>query len=235
MLSQAKVRVIQKALKALSIYTGPIDGLEGPMTRAAIRGFQRINGLKDDGIVGPITWAKMFPDDIIPDREEYVPSDAVSNIWPKQSQEEMVNFFGEMGKNQTSLELPFKMKIAWNLNQYIDSFKIHEKVHDSAKRVLTRVLDHYGPDQINALRLNVFGGCLNVRLMRGSKTKWSIHSWGCAIDFDPANNQLKWGKDKATLAKPDCEMFWKLWEEEGWLSLGRARNYDWMHVQAAVL
>ena len=25
------------------------------------------------------------------------------------------------------------------------------------------------------------------------------------------------------------------WEEEGWISLGRARDFDWMHVQAARL
>ena len=37
------------------------------------------------------------------------------------------------------------------------------------------------------------------------------------------------------LAQPDGETFWKLWEDEGWVSLGRARNYDWMHVQAARL
>lgn len=28
---------------------------------------------------------------------------------------------------------------------------------------------------------------------------------------------------------------WKCWEEEGWVSLGRQRNYDRMHVQAAKL
>jgi hypothetical protein len=27
---------------------------------------------------------------------------------------------------------------------------------------------------------------------------------------------LKWGRDKARLAKADCEAFWRAWEAEGW-------------------
>ena len=36
-------------------------------------------------------------------------------------------------------------------------------------------------------------------------------------------------------ARPEYNMWWKLWEEEGWVSLERQRNFDWMHVQAARL
>lgn len=50
---------IQKALKAAGIYTGPIDGIIGPKTKAAIESFQRSKGLKVDGKVGPKTWAEM--------------------------------------------------------------------------------------------------------------------------------------------------------------------------------
>jgi hypothetical protein len=67
--------------------------------------------------------------------------------------------------------------------------------------------------------------------MRGGSS-WSVHSFGAAIDFLPDENQLKWGKDKASLARPEYEAFWEIWENEGWMSLGRRKNYDWMHVQA---
>jgi hypothetical protein len=80
----------------------------------------------------------------------------------------------------------------------------------------------------------MFGGCLNVRKMRGGSA-WSIHSWGAAIDLDPDNNQLKWASPKATFSKKEYEPFWKIVEAEGWTSLGRRRNYDWMHFQAAYL
>jgi hypothetical protein len=55
------------------------------------------------------------------------------------------------------------------------------------------------------------------------------------VDWDPANNKLKWGKDKATLAGPEYDFWWQCWEEEGAVSLGREQNRDWMHVQFARL
>ncbi len=33
-------------------------------------------------------------------------------------------------------------------------------------------------------------------------------------------------------AKAEYDAWWELWEKEGWINLGRTRNYDWMHVQA---
>lgn len=52
---------IQQALKAAGFYQGTIDGKIGPQTREAIKEFQRINGLKVDGIVGRHTWEKLAP------------------------------------------------------------------------------------------------------------------------------------------------------------------------------
>jgi len=48
-------------------------------------------------------------------------------------------------------------------------------------------------------------------------------------------NQLKWDHTRASFARPEYEKWFHLWEEEGALSLGRARDYDWMHVQFAKL
>lgn len=69
----------------------------------------------------------------------------------------------------------------------------------------------------------------------GSLMRGSLHSWGIAIDFDPERNALNWDHTKARLARPDAEDFWKIWEAEGWVNLGRSRDFDWMHVQAARL
>jgi len=50
---------IQRALKNAKLYTGSIDGRIGKNTKNAIREFQKLNGLKADGIVGKRTWAAL--------------------------------------------------------------------------------------------------------------------------------------------------------------------------------
>lgn len=52
-------RDIQQALKNAGFYQGAIDGKMGPMTREAVKEFQRLHGLSDDGVVGKQTWAKL--------------------------------------------------------------------------------------------------------------------------------------------------------------------------------
>jgi peptidoglycan hydrolase-like protein with peptidoglycan-binding domain len=53
------VRRLQEALKRLGFDPGPIDGIFGPKTEAAVKAFQKKYGLVVDGIVGPQTWAKI--------------------------------------------------------------------------------------------------------------------------------------------------------------------------------
>ncbi|NMH60653.1 TIGR02594 family protein [Alteromonas ponticola] len=53
---------IQQALIGRGFYPGPIDGYPGRLTTHAIKQFQQANGLTIDGLVGPKTLAKLFPD-----------------------------------------------------------------------------------------------------------------------------------------------------------------------------
>jgi hypothetical protein len=156
------------------------------------------------------------------------------NNWPTQYTVGFDAFYGPKGSSQVRIHLPYSMKLAWNTSEVIHSFYCHAKVHDSLLRVLTKVLNHYGEDEIRRLRLDLWGGCYNERPIRGG-TKWSMHSWAIAVDFDPLRNKLQWGRDKASFARPEYDKWWECWEEEGWVSLGRQRNFDWMHVQAAKL
>jgi hypothetical protein len=208
------------------IEVGDIDGLAGPQTRYAFE----IYAARKRGIDGIESWR---------DHERSQspgPEAERSVVWPRQSTREMEAHFGPVGANQTTLVLPrdYPLRIAWDRARRVTRITCHERVHDAAKRVLERVLDHYGPARIVDLGLDLFGGCLNVRRMRGGSA-WSMHAWGVAFDFDPERNQLSWNRTRAVLARPECDRWWALWEEEGFVSLGRSRDFDWMHVQAARL
>ena len=50
-----KVKELQQKLKRWGYYTGSIDGIFGSGTQAAVKNFQKKNGLTADGIVGPKT------------------------------------------------------------------------------------------------------------------------------------------------------------------------------------
>jgi hypothetical protein len=50
----------QAALQRLGFDPGPIDGIAGPRTRAAVEAFQRAEELAVDGIVGPRTRARLL-------------------------------------------------------------------------------------------------------------------------------------------------------------------------------
>lgn len=208
----------------------------GMSLEEGIKAYQIANGLNPDGIAGTTTLAKMFPE-TAPTRDldlpTFDPLPASAGLsWPKQK--DCMKFYGGVGLNQTMLVLPFQMRLAWDKRVFVSRISIHEKVHDSAKRAFDRIASAYNADKRRDLGIDLFGGSLNVRKMRGGSS-YSMHSWGIAIDFDPERNQLKWGKDRARLAQPDAVEFWRCWEAEGWVALGRARDYDWMHVQAARL
>ena len=153
---------------------------------------------------------------------------------PLQDAASMNAFYGPVGENQTQIVMPFPLKLSWEPTTIVHKVTCNEKCADAFLQVWKDTLAHYGQSKLSALRLDQFGGCLNVRKMRGGSA-WSVHSWGCAWDTDPDNNQLRWGRDKAEFAKADYEPFWQIVEATGGVSLGRAANMDWMHFQYARL
>ncbi|SIS63520.1 M15 family metallopeptidase [Belliella pelovolcani] len=254
---------VQTWLQKQGLYKGRIDGIPGPMTQSAIDATgqiprnwsarRKLVGMLQyitlqygqqpgpiDGYYGPNTQHAFENTRFIIAQDSPPPIWRPEELglqeskWPKQYTPAFEQFYGPKGSSLTYAECPYELKIAWNPNQKVWRFLCHEKVKSSIEKVMRAVLDHYGLEQVQELRLDYFGGCYNDRSIRGG-TLPSMHSWGIAIDFDPANNQLRWGRDRATFARPAYQAWWEIWEAEGWVSLGRQRNFDWMHVQAASL
>lgn len=54
------VKTLQAKLNAKGFNAGSVDGIFGKNTRAAVMAFQKANGLAADGIVGKLTWARLY-------------------------------------------------------------------------------------------------------------------------------------------------------------------------------
>lgn len=221
---RSAVAALQRLALAAGISPGPIDGLWGPLTNTAVAQLleRRRTGRP------PHLWRDLEPAQVNP------------NGWPAQSEAALTATFGRHGEPGghtpplTAVGVPWRLRIAWDLRQTTDRIHCHSRAAPSLARVLTRVAALYPPEEIVRLRLDRYGGCYNPRRMRGGSA-WSTHAWAVAIDWDPERNWLTWGRSQAGLAHPDYIPWWEAWEAEGWVSLGRARNFDWMHVQAAKL
>lgn len=228
---------IQKRLQELGLYTGAIDGVLGPLSQKAIREFQSMNGLTPDGIVGRNTRAELFPD-YIPERDADTAggsSPQASLRWPRQK--DMNQFYGLPGNPDATagtVVLPAPMRIAWDLTKKINTFKCHKKVVVPMTEIFRKTIEHYGEEKWRELGLDLFGGCYNNRPMRGG-SRPSTHAYGIAVDIDPAHNRLRWDARKARLARKEYKPFWEIVESEGAISLGRQRDFDWMHFQFARL
>jgi peptidoglycan hydrolase-like protein with peptidoglycan-binding domain len=254
-------RSLQVALKARGFYSGVIDGAFGQVSQAAANAALKAEGVKADqwllsrrriaweqwamksaridvgvidGLMGPATRFayERFQDH---QRDTTPAPEAVAHqrrIWPRQA--DMPSFYGKPGTGHVRLELPYPMRLAWDKAQVIKSINIHGKCAASAGVVFARALDHYGYERLRALGLDLFGGCYANRPMRGG-TALSTHAFACALDINPEANQLRWGRDRAAMASGDCRAFVDAFEAEGWVSLGRERNFDFMHFQAARL
>ncbi|WAJ26833.1 peptidoglycan-binding protein [Antarcticirhabdus aurantiaca] len=234
---------LQSRLTAHGFPCGLIDGKIGPVTIAALKAFETAKGLPADGVADPIVVeALRASSSTVPagiaatlparDFEVSVPAPAAAQVWPRQK--DCLSFYGPVGESQVRVTLPFEMKLAWDKATRVRAMTLHSKVADSAERAFARIAATYSEKERAELGIDLFGGSLNVRRMRGGSA-YSMHSWGIAIDFDPERNGLNVAAPKARLSHADALSFWQAWEAEGWLSLGRARNFDWMHVQAARL
>jgi len=146
---------------------------------------------------------------------------------------QMLEKYGKAGvaSNLTVINLPYPMRIAWDKTHTVNKMQCHELVADKFLNVFNQLLAAYGLPELQRLGIDLFGGCFNFRLMRGSKTKWSRHSWAVAIDLDPSRNGLKTKKPVAQFSKPEYQKMIDIFYANGFIGLGPEQDRDWMHFE----
>ena len=206
------IKAIQQYLKVTTI-----DGYWGPLTDYAYDSF----------IEKSKTGVKFFRNDA------NNPYKHIKSKYPSYISIE--SFYGSLSDIPNRVEtftVPYAHKLAWNTSRKVNKVTCHKLVKEPYLKVLEKVLTIYGEKELKRLRLDLFGGAYYYppRKMKGGSLI-STHSYGVAFDYDPENNQLKWGRDKASFANPDYSDWLDAWNTEGAFSLGEIKNYDWMHFQ----
>ena len=146
---------------------------------------------------------------------------------------QIIEKYGQPGdiSSLTVLKLPYPMRIAWDTKATVQKMQCHKLVAPNFQAVFEQLLEIYQLPKIQELGIDLFGGCVNLRTMRGSKTKWSRHAWGIAIDLDPARNGLKTKWPNAQFAKPEYKEMLAIFKKNGFISYGADRGYDAMHFE----
>ena len=160
----------------------------------------------------------------------------IETKFPKQYSVD--KFYGQPGveiKHQlVYADLPYKMVLDYNMSETVSRIRLHKKCIESAINGFEEIEKYYTASQRAAFGLDRYAGGYMHRRMRGGKA-WSMHAYGCAMDFYAAPNGLTTRCPDALFCRPEYKAFFDIWESHGWVSLGRAIGRDWMHIQAAGL
>lgn len=148
----------------------------------------------------------------------------------KPTDRQMMARYGKPGEGFQTFDLPYPLRLDWDLGTVVTRTTLHELCVPSAVRALEAVEKHYSPSERRRLGLDRYGGGANVRKKRGGST-WSTHAFGAATDWFPSMNRLRWDHRRAAFARPDYEDWFKIWADEGWIGLGTCYDFDWMHLQ----
>lgn len=189
--------------------------------KALTKQIQTAVGVTPDGVYGPKTAAAIADRLGLP-------------VWPSQAEVRSgSSIFGRAGdeSNLVSVIPPYQLYFG---DTPLKTIRVHRLIADPVRRALQKIKDSYTPAELHELKLDRFDGCFNDRSTRSGSSK-SLHAWGIALDFAAAGNGMNDHSPKAPLSHPSCRHFWEAWESVGAVSLGRERDYDWMHVQFATL
>lgn len=215
----------QVILNVQGYEAGTVDGYAGHNTENALSAweYKQIHG-KAEQVPRPVIKA------YTPPKKGHIPL-----------QKDVAKYYGragkgnsEVGRNLTTIKLPFRLRIDYNLKQTTNKITVHKKAAPSLKAALIEVYQHYGAGKMRELGIDRYAGAYNPRKMRGG-SRWSMHAYACAIDFYAAPNGLRARCPRALFCKPQYKAFLDIMEKHGWLPAIRLWGADAMHFQRARL
>jgi hypothetical protein len=162
--------------------------------------------------------------------------------WPHEDVAALNAFYGDpRGRNGEANPLwevanlvqwtpPYPMFYSDGCHRPMNHLRIHRKCVDAFQAAFSDALASLGHDYIAAHSLDVTGGAFCYRLQRGG-SRLSVHSWGCAIDIDPAHNPFprRWAAGRGMLDRKFAEIF----QKRGFIWRGADGDNDPMHLQLA--
>jgi len=198
--------------------------------------------LKQDAFWGPNTeafaeslLAKHLDNELPIRRDEEEGTDkakggrAKVKIW-SPTDRQMIRHYGQPGSGFVTFKIPFPIRLAWDLGTIVTSVTMHRLAQAATLHALELIAERFSAADRKELHIDRYGGGANVRKKRGGKT-FSTHAFGAAMDWDPDRNRLRESKKTARFARPEYKPFLEAWAEAGFMSLGKAYDFDWMHFQ----
>lgn len=214
-----EVNALQTRLRELGFYGGNIDGEFGPITKRGVLLFQKSERLKQDGIVGPQTWAALE-----------VPEEPKGDVRaPKRPRNynEVRTIFGDplsagwQGVNLAFCEVaPILKAFPVKKNSTARGFYCHKLLVSIFQTVFEEICLAGLSDEVKT-----FDGCFNIRKIRGSSNNMSLHSWAIAIDLNYKGNEF--GNFKPEMSPEIIAIFKKY----GFCWGGNFRRKDGMHFE----
>src|SRR3990167_5144435 len=112
------------------------------------------------------------------------------NTWPKDEIAELNNFYGKHDLDDqgrptvrwensflTTLDLPYPMRLAWDLDTPVRKIRVHQNVRPSLSIILDNIFKLCGSlEMIQEMRMDLYGGCYCYRRARGLG-RLSTHAW----------------------------------------------------------
>ena len=216
------IGAVQAALNALGHEAGTVDGFAGHNTQNALAGFlhQRRTGRAL----------------VVPRLSDAPSAQVLGRHLPRQAECDRV--YGtpgdEVRARLVTVDLPYALRLDWALDQTVSRVTLHSLCAPSFRAAMEAVRAEYGASQQTALGLDRYAGGYMHRRMRGG-SKWSMHAYGCAVDFYAAPNGLTTRCPRALFCGPDYRAFLDIMQDHGWLPAIRLWGADAMHFQRARL